>query len=166
MVDACVFLKIVLQEEKMDECEEYLRLITSRGDLICVTVGIIHEIIKRIEKKVDEEHNSSSAIRKAVSLMIRNDSLYTHLMVLKTIISNGAILFPPEMKESKTIFDDCMDLRLQKIENSHWDRFHLAFAISNHCEEFVTTDENIFNLQTEIDSLHCPKRLKITLLGH
>ena len=67
-------------------------------------------------------------------------------------------------KEGKRVLDECIKLRIGETKRSHWDKFHLAFAISNKCTEFVTTDKEIFDAKRNIHSIST--NFKITLLGH
>jgi predicted nucleic acid-binding protein len=166
LIDACVFIRILLQEPGSDDCEDYLNEINNRGDIICVTAGIIHEILKRIEEKVDSDAEKANAVQRTTYFKFRNDDLFSHLNALKGLLSEGKIIFMPEGKEGKRIFDSCMGLRFGKIENTHWDRFHLAFAISNNCSEFVTTDREIYDATKNIREVSINNNLKITLVGH
>ncbi len=167
MVDACIFIKIILQENNFEECEDYIRSIVTRGDVICVTPGIIHEIVKKLEEKSEEEIVNLHPVRKIKEQKLKNDMLFSHLMALKGLLSEGEgkVLFMPNPHEGKKILDECMEIRLGRIDNSHWDRFHLAFAISNDCEEFVTTDSELFEAEKEVRGI-ARRNFKIILLGH
>jgi len=154
MVDSCVFLRILLDEAGTDKCQEELERIKEENKQMCVTLGIIYEIIKGLEEDIEKEVNTLNPIINQKREKIRRERLFDHLGTLRKLTQEGSILFLEDGKNPKETWEKCMThLRIGGKNRGGWDRLHLAIAISNSCSEFITVDGSIKNEERNISSL-------------
>ncbi|MBU3912810.1 MAG: PIN domain-containing protein [Nanoarchaeota archaeon] len=164
MVDACVFLRVILQEAGSDSCEESINNISSRGETLCLTPGIIHEVIKGLELDIEEELNNLNHTLISKREEHKRQMMFDHLELFNRLTKGGQILFLTDGKNSREIWEECTrKLRIGGVRRGGWDRMHLATAISNECNEFITADGPIKSEEKNIYSIG-KARLKITLL--
>ena len=147
MVDACIFLEIILQQTLTAECEEEIQSIRNKKDILCVTPEIIHEIMKGIESGVEIDIESTDFVRPEKKEKRKRELFFNHLETFKRLLHlGGRILFLGDGLNPKTCFDECVEqIRLSGGPRGLWDRIHIASAISNKCVEFITKDGPIGN---------------------
>jgi len=153
ILDSCVYLNIILEDNLSISCNEIINKIKEDKEVRgAITPIIIEEVIRKIREHIEEDKLVKNSKIKLKGDKIKKEILNSNLSLFFNLIKDFDFLLPKNTKEYQQILYECFTLRLGYGRND-MDQINLSIAICNNCNKFITTEKNIYNERKKIKKI-------------
>ncbi len=151
-IDACVFIEIVLEQPRWEECSTYLDSYRSKKKApfwpLCVTPMIVYEVINRFKEEVETRDPDTRFTLVENWKMHKRNEIERFLTEFGKLMNRVKIIFPQGQNFTK-LFGECSS----KLPVGDQDKLNLAISMSNFSDNFMTLDEDIKNTEPTLKNI-------------